>query len=385
MDREESKNMWKNVSLYPASKTNEDDGKKERRRTSTTMSSVECLRGFVSERLTAAAEEIFRVFMKTIVQYEEEIDRQRRLLDIVWKPEIKLRRIELPQQHVFTEEEETLSDQQLCNQEKNSSLDQEEPEPPQIKEEQEELWSSQGGGQPALKEETNTFLLTSAFEDNDHSEDRTVYFNEGLTQSAAEPIVSISIKSLVVPEPNTDQHLVSHEAESQDRKGGKTGDSGSSGAAEPKPKKRHHRRRHTNNVCKIQEKTFTDKKSFKCDTCGKDFKEKSKLDRHIRVHTGEKPFFCNTCGKSFSDISILRRHITIHTGVKPYPCKTCGKSFAVKSYLRVHLTTHTGEKPYNCFCGRRYTRISYLKRHIRNHTKETQGTCKHREQELCGD
>ena len=58
------------------------------------MSSVEFLKQFVNERLTAAAEEIFRVLeTNVIVQYEEEIDRQRRLLDIAWKPEIKLHRI----------------------------------------------------------------------------------------------------------------------------------------------------------------------------------------------------------------------------------------------------------------------------------------------------
>lgn len=53
------------------------------------MSSVEYLREFVNRRLTAAAEEIFGVFQKTIVEYEEEINRQRRLLD-VWKYETKL-------------------------------------------------------------------------------------------------------------------------------------------------------------------------------------------------------------------------------------------------------------------------------------------------------
>jgi len=56
------------------------------------MSTVENMRNFVNERLTAAAEEIFRVFEKAIVEYEEEVDRQRRLLDIVWKPVIKLHR-----------------------------------------------------------------------------------------------------------------------------------------------------------------------------------------------------------------------------------------------------------------------------------------------------
>ena len=55
-----------------------------------TMSSVQCLRELINERLTAAAEEIFTVFQQTIVEYEEEINRQRRLLDIVWKPEINL-------------------------------------------------------------------------------------------------------------------------------------------------------------------------------------------------------------------------------------------------------------------------------------------------------
>ncbi|CAB1454359.1 unnamed protein product [Pleuronectes platessa] len=62
------------------------------------MSSVHGFREFVSERLNSAAEEIFRVFEQTFVEYEKEIVRQRRLLDIVWKPEVKLHRTELPLQ-----------------------------------------------------------------------------------------------------------------------------------------------------------------------------------------------------------------------------------------------------------------------------------------------
>lgn len=57
------------------------------------MSSIEYLKVFVNERLTAAAEEIFVVFKRTIVAYEEEIDHQRKLLDDFWKPEIKLNRL----------------------------------------------------------------------------------------------------------------------------------------------------------------------------------------------------------------------------------------------------------------------------------------------------
>ncbi|XP_019202963.1 uncharacterized protein LOC102080905 isoform X4 [Oreochromis niloticus] len=127
------------------------------------MASLQYLREFINERLTAAAEQIFLEFEKTIVQYEEEIDRQRRLLDITWKPQIKLRRIDLPLRLLCREEE------QLWNQERSSSVDQEEPEPPQIKEQQEELCSSQEGEQLGLEEETDTFMVTATYKESDLS------------------------------------------------------------------------------------------------------------------------------------------------------------------------------------------------------------------------
>ena len=40
----------------------------------------------MNERLSVAAEEIFRYLKKTIVEYEEEIERQRMLLDEVRPP-----------------------------------------------------------------------------------------------------------------------------------------------------------------------------------------------------------------------------------------------------------------------------------------------------------
>lgn len=57
------------------------------------MSTVEFLINFVNERLSAAVDEIFTVFENTIVKYEQDIERQRRLLESFWKPEIKLQRI----------------------------------------------------------------------------------------------------------------------------------------------------------------------------------------------------------------------------------------------------------------------------------------------------
>ncbi|XP_039466317.1 golgin subfamily A member 6-like protein 1 isoform X2 [Oreochromis aureus] len=123
------------------------------------MSSVQYLREFIKERLTAVCEEIFSEVQKTIVQYEEEINRQHRLLDISRKPDRNSHITDLPQQH-DCEEEEGLDEQQVCNQERNSSLDQEDPEPPQIKEEQEELCSSQEGEQLGLKQTEGIIVWT---------------------------------------------------------------------------------------------------------------------------------------------------------------------------------------------------------------------------------
>eukprot|EP00064_Thunnus_orientalis_P022687 superscaffoldBa00007890_g22901 len=221
------------------------------------MSSVESLRELINERLTAAAEEIFRVFHKTIVEYETEIDRQRRLLDIIWKPEIRLQRTELPQQHVWKEEEV------LADQERNSSLDQEEPEPPQIKEEEEEVCSSLEGEQLLLKQETETFMSTPTCEESDNSEDQTVDLSPDETQSAAEEehVVSMSVE----PEPTNEDTI--HTAE---------------------------------------------RPPYTCKTCGRDFRLEHHLKIHMRTHAAGKESVryqtwlngC-TCGRTTQNPSVL--------------------------------------------------------------------------------
>jgi hypothetical protein len=55
------------------------------------MYQLQLLRVFLNERLTAAAVEIFGAVEKTVVEYQEENDRLRRLLWVT--PEIKQRRI----------------------------------------------------------------------------------------------------------------------------------------------------------------------------------------------------------------------------------------------------------------------------------------------------
>ncbi|XP_030266974.1 zinc finger protein 454-like isoform X1 [Sparus aurata] len=108
------------------------------------MSKVQTLRVFGKQRLTAAAEEIFELFERTIAEYEEELCRQRKLLDAVLQPQVQLHRTDV-QQLLGSKEAVPLE---------QSSLDQEDPpELPHIKEEQEELWTRQEGEQlPGLEE-----------------------------------------------------------------------------------------------------------------------------------------------------------------------------------------------------------------------------------------
>nr|XP_043896858.1 zinc finger protein 771-like [Solea senegalensis] len=330
------------------------------------MSSRQHLRHLITERLAAAAEDIFSAFEQTIVDYEEEVNRQRKLLEIVCKPRVKLHRIELPQQHVF-KEGEVLTEQQLWNQERNSSLDQEEPESLQMKEDQEEICTSHEGEQLQVKQEADIIMLTLG-----HVE-----------------------SNLMEPEPGSDHQFLSHSsavAESQDQTGSHHVDFVFNRNAELE-------RSDGNNMdnCHTSEIGFepqTGQRSLECETggneyvhtrvfdlyqreqphfcniCRKCFTTKAGLSAHVRTHTGEKPYTCETCGQCFRQSSTLMKHRRVHTNEKPYSCETCGQRFRERSNLKVHVRTHTGEKPYSCeMCGRRFLRRSNLNVHRRTHTE----------------
>ncbi|XP_034720829.1 gastrula zinc finger protein XlCGF57.1-like isoform X2 [Etheostoma cragini] len=333
------------------------------------MSSVGYLREFINERLTVAAEEIFGVFEKTIVEYEEEIQRQRRLLDVVWKPEKNLQRIDVQQKLVV---KEVTTKQQ----EWSSSLDQEDQEPPHIKEEQEELWISQEAEQCQGLEEADiamfpftTVPLKSVDEDEIHQ-----FSQRG---AGAEPAMNSVL----------DTHFQSH----NDDKTGEPSEprepqSGLNSLTNDKvpvsdlrcsdEAKKSGKRFGTSGRLKKHTRSPTVEKPFICSVCKKAFKQKGHFQEHVKTHTGEKPFSCPFCKKAFTQSGSLKKHIRIHTGEKPFSCSVCKKAFAVSGNLKKHMRIHTGEKPFSCsICKKAFTESGTLHKHMRIHTGEKPFSC----------
>ena len=102
-----------------------------------------------------------------------------------------------------------------------------------------------------------------------------------------------------------------------------------------------------------------------CKTCQKCFISKSKLDRHIRTHTGEKSYECSKCGRRFRGKDQLQKHEAIHDDERRFKCNICPdeRRFKTKSALSKHMVFHY-EPKYPCSkCGKKFYTPTHLKRH----------------------
>lgn len=92
--------------------------------------------------------------------------------------------------------------------------------------------------------------------------------------------------------------------------------------------------------------THSNAVSFKCDLCLQRYKYQKSLDAHMakihgigsmKVVERVKKYFCHLCPKGYYDNSKLQKHIRTHTGERPFRCPVCDKCFIDKSYVKQHV------------------------------------------------
>ena len=92
-----------------------------------------------------------------------------------------------------------------------------------------------------------------------------------------------------------------------------------------------------------------DMKGFKCDHCGRKFRDRFSLNVHEQIH-GNKlapgvSNLCSMCGNVFVDEKSLKRHVGIvHSNKKSIKCIQCPKRFRDKYGLIRHLNKKHGEE-----------------------------------------
>ncbi|XP_029287827.1 zinc finger protein 629-like isoform X1 [Cottoperca gobio] len=286
---------------------------------------------FLTERLTAAAVDIYGFVEKTIIDYQEEVyqtkvenQRLQRLLDLVYKPQIRLHKADSRQIDLPTPTQEVCAqDQQIQTECIPSEVI---PVILPIKEELTDLWTRTVETLvcPAYSNVTET--LTQIVTVGDHEENK---MPDNLTR-----VVTVG------------EHL-EYDLPSQDDQ--------------------------PLTSCGVSPVYTKKKDMFSCNICCQSFLRQDELHLHLAAHaTNSLPtptinaFTCFVCGRITDTRSQMITHMRTHTDEKPFACPICGNRYKLKGHIKEHMRTHTGERPYPCYiCGRSFNRSSTMTKHAR--------------------
>uniref|UniRef100_A0AAZ3RIW7 C2H2-type domain-containing protein n=1 Tax=Oncorhynchus tshawytscha TaxID=74940 RepID=A0AAZ3RIW7_ONCTS len=267
------------------------------------MAKLELLSLFLTERLTSAAQDIYKMLEETFAEYQAEITYVKRENEFLRKQFNANRPRKVNVKRGLRQITRTVSvavAPPKLKQESSPSLGK---EVSQTEEKKQEARTSQGEEQ---LQETGTTELMPTPTTHCCSKDNDIGPSKTLPQIQPKPLPSLPIP-LLLAQPAQPFQIAQNQAVVLS---------------------------HQISPLVIQ----VVKKLFICKDCGKTFRYMSRLKQHTRMaHTQEKPHCCTLCGKCFLTASKLKTHQLIHTGERPYLCNVCGHCFNQRSNLKVHM------------------------------------------------
>ena len=100
---------------------------------------------------------------------------------------------------------------------------------------------------------------------------------------------------------------------------------------------------------------------FSCNICDMSFKKKGKLKEHKDLHKGYRKYKCDICQKKFVRKDYLQKHLSTHTG-NSFDCLKCGKCYRQKYNLKRHMPSCPGI--FKCGgCGESFTSMEIFRSH----------------------
>uniref|UniRef100_A0A3B3B496 PR domain zinc finger protein 10 n=1 Tax=Oryzias melastigma TaxID=30732 RepID=A0A3B3B496_ORYME len=124
---------------------------------------------------------------------------------------------------------------------------------------------------------------------------------------------------------------------------------------------------------------------FKCPHCGKAFRDKDKLEQHLRVHGRDAyTFACHICSKSFLSDSSLEDHLLLHAENRSFSCLLCPETFERVELLKEHVEVHSVDGAFTCpSCKKTFSDFIQVKKHIRCFHSEKIFQCPDCEKAFC--